>query len=90
MSSSPRANTATRWPNAAAYECFLATKHIDHVVISGEYNKSLAGKRDPMLDALVDGRQSGERIQQEAMGQSPISSSPPASARRDSLRDCNL
>jgi hypothetical protein len=77
------------WSSPQTYECFLATKQIDRVVISGEYNKALRDNEVLMLDALV----SAGRAEKEFAGSDGTVAyvvRPAASARRSSLRDCHL
>lgn len=76
------------WPDPEAYTCFLATKRVDHVVVGSEYPSPYRDSELHMLDALV---KQGE-AEPEYRGDDGVAYAvrPPASARRDSLRDCHL
>lgn len=77
------------WPNVQAYTCFLATKGIDHVVISGEYGRQFKKSETQMLEQLAAAGYA--QLQYRGIdGTLAYVVRPPASARRASIRDCNL
>ena len=77
------------WPNADAYLCFLATKGVDRVVISGEYPAALRANETGMLERL---QQAGYAEQEfrGADGTVAYTVRPPASARRNALSECHI
>jgi glycosyltransferase involved in cell wall biosynthesis len=76
------------WPSESAYTCFLATKNIDHVVISGEYDQRFRVSETDMLEALA-ARGYAQQQFRGSDGTVAYTVQPPASARRASVRDCH-
>ena len=77
------------WPDPGAYACFLATKSVDHVVVGREYPSPFRESELHMLDALVQ-QGDAELEYRGDDGTVAYTVRLPASARRDSLRDCHL
>src|SRR6185437_7138625 len=77
------------WPSAAAYTCFLATRDIDHVVISGEYERRFRDSELQMLQELVSAGYAKQEFRGDD-GTVAYTVQPPASARRSSPRDCHF
>lgn len=75
--------------NVDAYACLLATKRIDHVVLSGAYPRSFRESELSMLESLAN---SGLAKLEFRGNDGTIAYRvwPPESARRDSLRSCGL
>ena len=77
------------WPSEAAYTCFLATKNIDHVVISGEYGERFRSSETGMLEALASSGYAQQQFR-GSDGTVAYTVQPPASARRASIRECHI
>ena len=78
-----------RFPNVDAYTCLLATKRIDHVVVSGAYTGSFRASELGMLESLAKSGFAEEEFRGDD-GTIAYRVRPPESARRDSLRSCGL
>ncbi len=72
-----------------AYECFLATKNIDHVVLSGEYKRKFYLNESGLLGRLV-ALGDAEREFTGADGTLAYRVRPSPAAKRDSISDCHL
>jgi glycosyltransferase involved in cell wall biosynthesis len=77
------------WPNADAYLCFLATKQVDHVIVSGEYPQSLRTNEISMLERLTASGYAAQEFR-GTDGTIAYTVRPPASARRTDLGDCHI
>ena len=78
-----------RFPNVDAYTCLLATKGIDHVVLSGAYDSRFRISEVDMLESLAKSGFAEEEFRGDD-GTIAYRVRPPESARRDSLRSCGL
>ncbi len=76
------------WTNTDSYTCYLATGRIDHVVISGEYEKRLYDSENSLLKALTSAGYANQEFK-GSDGTVAYAVRPPDSARRDSIRDCH-
>ncbi|MEO6397765.1 MAG: glycosyltransferase family 2 protein [Tepidiformaceae bacterium] len=77
------------FPTLQAYTCLLATKQVDHVVISGAYPARFRTNELRMLGLLAQDGQAEEEFR-GADGTIAFRVHPPESARRTSLRECGL
>ena len=77
------------WPSPEAYTCYLATKGIDHVVVSGEYERRFRDSELLMLQTLASAGYAKQQFRGDD-GTFAYTVQPPASARRASVRDCHL
>ncbi|MGH2632740.1 MAG: hypothetical protein ACRDG3_04955, partial [Tepidiformaceae bacterium] len=77
------------WPSPVAYTCYLATKDIDHVVVSGEYERRFRDSELQMLQTLASAGYAKQEFRGDD-GTVAYTVQPPASARRANLRDCHL
>lgn len=77
------------WPSPAAYTCYLATKDIDHVVVSGEYERRFRDSELKMLQAITSAGYARQEFRGDD-GTVAYTVQPPASARRANIRDCHL
>ena len=78
-----------KFSDPASYRCFLATRKIDHVVLSGEYPQRFYGPERKQLDGLVK----LGIAEQEYLGSDGTVAyrvRPPASDARSSVRDCGI
>ena len=78
-----------RFSNVDAYTCLLATKRVDHVVVSGAYNRRFRTSELGMLESLAKSGFAEEEFRGDD-GTIAYRVRPPESARRDSLRSCGL
>ena len=78
-----------RFANAEAYTCLLATKRVDHVVLSGHYEERFRQSELSMLELLAQTGLAEEEFRGDD-GTIAYRVRPPDSARRDSLRSCGL
>ena len=78
-----------RFANAEAYTCLLATKRVDHVVVSGHYEERFRQSELSMLELLAQTGLAEEEFRGDD-GTIAYRVRPPDSARRDSLRSCGL
>lgn len=78
-----------KWPNVDAYACFLATRRIDHVVISGEYRQSLRENETRMLEALAASGYAEQEFR-GTDGTIAYTVHPPASAGRATIGECHI
>ncbi|MEO8219133.1 MAG: hypothetical protein ABI718_18820, partial [Acidobacteriota bacterium] len=78
-----------QFANTEAYTCLLATKKIDHVVLSGDYEARFRKSELSMLEALQQSGLAEEEFRGDD-GTIAYRVRPPESARRDSLRSCGL
>lgn len=76
------------WPSPEAYTCYLATKQVDYVVISGEYDGRYRASELQMLDRLATQGHAELQFRGDD-GTVAYSVQPPATARRNSLRECH-
>ncbi len=78
-----------RFANVEAYTCLLATKKVDHVVLSGDYKQRFRESELSMLESLQQSGLAEEEFRGDD-GTIAYRVRPPESARRDSLRSCGL